>query len=108
MRDGFTVKELADILGVHPNSVAGTIDPALRKVAKLLEADWVRAMQSIEPFILELRDEREREHCRRLARANEGRADKSDFNGRGADAQALRGADRARDLRATEGHHSST
>lgn len=99
MRDGFSVKELAALLRVHPNSVAATIDPALRKVAVLIEDDAVKFWQSLEPFILELRAEREREHCSRLARANEGRLDTTELSGR----DLRRGAARFREQPATEG-----
>lgn len=103
MRAGFSGQELADILGVNIRSTTAVVDPALRKVARLMDADWLKFIQTIEPFIAELRAEREREHCNRLARANEGRIDKSELTGRGPFASRSRGADRAREQPATEG-----
>jgi len=44
MRAGWSIKDAAHVLGIHPKKVPQAIDPALRKVAILMAADPVATL----------------------------------------------------------------
>jgi hypothetical protein len=47
MRVGWQIKDAAPVLGVHPNKVTQSINPAFEKVAKLMIADPVATMREL-------------------------------------------------------------
>ncbi len=49
MRIGFSVKELAEILGIDPRRVGQSVDPAMEKLARL----WMRNPTKTMEFLLD-------------------------------------------------------
>lgn len=63
MRRGWTCKGAASVLGICPEKVTQALDPALRKVAKLLTANWRLTIESL----LEAADDEQAERERSAA-----------------------------------------
>jgi hypothetical protein len=47
VRDGWSLKETARVLGIHPNKVPQALTPALFKIAKLMIADPIRTSREL-------------------------------------------------------------
>ncbi len=47
MRDGWTLKDAAAVLGIHERRVTQSLDPTLTRIARLWRADPTRTMQAI-------------------------------------------------------------
>jgi hypothetical protein len=47
MREGWSLKDASNVLGIHERRVTQALDPALAKIARLMRADPLRTMQSI-------------------------------------------------------------
>ncbi len=47
MRTGFSLKEAACVLGIHPKRVTQSLDPTLHRIALLWRADSTKTMQCI-------------------------------------------------------------
>lgn len=57
MRDGWRDKEAAPILGVHPAKVSQSLTPALRKIARLMQADPLKTLDAIREAMADLPDD---------------------------------------------------
>lgn len=74
MRTGFSLKEAASILDIHPRRVTQSLDPTLERVARLWRVDPTRTLKAILEAAEELGAMTERELELR-ERMLEGRAD---------------------------------
>lgn len=79
MRTGFSVKEIAEILGVHPNKAGQSLDPAIEKIARLFRASAIKTMLLIMERAAELetdQDSMSESELECLARFQTGRLDR--------------------------------
>lgn len=61
MREGWSCKEAAHVLGIHPCKVPQALDPALTKIAKLMLADPLKTWGDLYVVMKRLEEERERD-----------------------------------------------
>lgn len=75
MRDGWSLKSAARVLGIHERRVTQALDPALEKIARLWLADATLTMTAILAKVEELKQIRDDE-LEELIRRKNGTADR--------------------------------
>lgn len=81
MRAGWSLKDAAVVLGIHPNRVTQSLDPTLRRVALLWRADPTRTLLAILAAVAEL-DVASTEEIDLQERIRQGLADRSELGQR--------------------------
>lgn len=79
MRAGWSLKDAASILGIHPNRVTQSLDPTLHRIALLWKADATRTMAAILNAVDNLDPMREAE-MDLLERMHSGRIDRGELH----------------------------
>ena len=77
-RTGWPIKEAGAVLGIHPNKVTQSIDPAFRKIARLMRADSGKTMREL-TAAMEALDPMSEAELDLLTRIQRGRVDRSEL-----------------------------
>jgi hypothetical protein len=79
MRAGWSLKDAASVLGIHPHRVTQSLDPTLHRVALLWQADPTRTMLAILDAVATL-DSMSDAELDLLERSKMGRLDRSELH----------------------------